>query len=159
MIYVTYNSEYRNLLRVDFKALARFIAFLGVVFVGRFLLFKYVLPIDTASHTKSMADSIPWQVLLGVFWEDAAHSMPLVLAGMMLAKSKIYSWLSKPLMVLVMLSFGSGHLYQGPVMAFLLSFYVMYSMKKGREYGFGTVMIAHILYDLSTLLSIRWMLS
>ena len=84
--------------------------------------------------------------------------MPLVLASLMFQKSKMYSWLSKPLLVLVMLSFACGHIYQGLFPALAISLYIPVAMKMGKKYGFGTVMISHMLYDMSTLLSIRWML-
>lgn len=159
MILLTYMSEYRKILEVKPKAILKFLGVLAMISIARILLVKYLMPEDVMESTRNMANLIPWQAVLGVFWEDACHSMPLVLLGLMFSKSKWYGWLSKILLLVAMLSFASGHIYQGLLPAAMISFYIPLSMKYGKEHGFGTVMICHILYDLVTILSFRWMLS
>ena len=100
---------------------------------------------------------IPWQGTLGVFWEDAVHVFPLVLLARMYGEKLWFKIIRWPLLIATMIAFGAGHLYQGPIAACALSFYIILSMQQGQKNGFGTVIIAHTLYDLITLLSIAWM--
>lgn len=158
MVYLTLKSEYKNLLRVEKKAVFNWVKILAMVCFWRFLLFKFAASDGMIQQARSMAHLIPLPAIFGVFWEDACFSMPLVLASLMFQKSKLYSWLSKPLLVLVMLAFACGHIYQGLFPALAISLYIPVAMKMGKKYGYGTVMISHMLYDMSTLLSIRWML-
>jgi hypothetical protein len=158
MIYFTWQSEYRSILKVDFKAILKFSKTLLVIAVLRFFALKFLWPQAMVDAARATAHFIPWQAVLGTFWEDACHSMPLVLAGLMWGTHKWYPWLSRLALVVVALSFGSGHIYQGIWPAMAISFYIPVAMRLGKQYGFGTVMICHILYDLSTLLSIRWIL-
>jgi len=158
MIVLTFRSEYRNILRVEWRPLLKFIRLLCVIACMRFVMLKFLAPEAMVESARNMAHLIPWQALLGTFWEDACHSMPLVLAGLMWGASRWYKVLAPVALVLVAASFGSGHIYQGVVPAFAISFYIPVAMRLGKQYGFGTVMICHILYDLSTLLSIKWIL-
>lgn len=158
MIYLTWASQYRSVLKIDPIAILKFCRALVLIAALRFIIFHYFTPDAIIQQTRGMTDLIPWQALLGVFWEDACHSMPLVLAGLMFGANKWFKRLSLPLLAIVMLSFGSGHIYQGAMSASLIAFYIPLAMKMGKKYGFGTVMICHILYDLSTFLSFKWML-
>ena len=158
MIYCTWKSQHKDLLRVEVKPLLKFMRILAIIAVCRFFMFKFFLPAASLESAKAMAHMIPLPALLGTFWEDAAHSMPLVIAGLMFGTKKWYGVLSKIALVVVSLSFGSGHIYQGLLPAIAICFYIPVAMKLGKQYGFGTVMISHILYDLSTIISIRMML-
>lgn len=158
MIYFTWNSKYKKLLRIKPICVLKFVGYMAVISVCRYLILKFVSSSESIDAARSMAHFIPWQATLGVFWEDACHAMPLVLAGLMFRESKIYSWLSKPLLVMVMLSFACGHVYQGILPALAISFYIPVTMNLAKKYGFGTVMCCHIIYDMSTLLTIRLML-
>lgn len=158
MVYLTLASQYRNILRVEPKAIWKFLKFLGIITVLRFFMFKFLTPADTIESVRNVANLIPLGAVLGVFWEDAVHTMPLVLSGLMFAKSKWHKWLYKPAVAMVMMSFASGHIYQGVIPAAAISIYILVSINMGKKYGFGTVMICHMLYDMITLLSMRWML-
>lgn len=156
MLYAVYQSSHRDLLRVNFKATAKWILFLGVLTLYRYGIFRFFEGNETLHDMTSGAASIPWQATLTVFWEDMCHIVPLVILSRWLGNDKIWKkvlvWIA---IALVMLSFGLGHIYQGYVAAFALSFYIPFTLKKGQEIGFGTVMICHTLYDLATILTIK----
>lgn len=158
MIYLTWKSEHRNILRIEPKPVLKFTKTLAIIAVLRFLAFKFAIPESVADSARATMHMIPWQALFGVFWEDACHSMPLVLAGLMWGGSRWYPWLSKIALAVVALSFGSGHIYQGVFPAVAICAYIPVAMKLGKQFGFGTVMLCHILYDMSTLLTMRWIL-
>lgn len=66
------------------------------------------------------------------------------------AEKFLPKWIFVPIVVLSSLIFGAGHLYQGYFVAALLSLYPYFvSYKYGKKYGYGTVMLCHITYDLS----------
>jgi hypothetical protein len=157
MLIATFNSNHRDLLRVDISGLLRFAKMMVMVTAFRFFIFKVIAPHDMLDNVRSMVHLIPWQATLGVFWEDAVHVLPLVILGRMFGDRKWYKYISWPLLAMVMCSFGAGHTYQGLVAAIGLSFYIPFSMKMGKKYGFGTVMLSHMMYDLITLLSLAWM--
>ena len=99
---------------------------------------------------------IPWELTLSVFWEDSCHGLPVLLLQLFLGTDKKWKWAIHALCTaIVMVSFGLGHVYQGIFAACLISFYIPYSIKIGKQYGFGTVMLCHTLYDLTTLLSLK----
>lgn len=156
MLYLVKNSKYANILRVEKKGLLRFAGWLAVVTLVRFLIFKLSGP--ASEQARELANFLPWQVTLTVFWEDMCHGVPLVLAGLMLAKKKWYKYIKYPLLGLVMFSFASGHMYQGTFAAATISLYIPFTINLAKKYGFGTVMLCHMFYDLVTILSFKWML-
>ncbi len=159
MITLVLRSSYAYLLRIEKKPIFSWIGMLSIVSVLR-LAFFWAFIKSGASTTALKAqlagvNSIPWVAALGVFWEDACHSLPLVILGAMWPSK----W-AKPFRILafliIMVAFGLGHIYQGLGAACLLAFYIPLSMKMGKKYGFGTVMICHTLYDLFTIFLIKW---
>lgn len=154
MLLAIYFSPYRELLRVDKKAVVKFSKLLVILAAFRMVVFFFfadrILP-----HVQG-ANFLPWETSLTVFWEDALHTLPLVIGALMMGMDK---WYKKVIyyvaMVIVMIAFGLGHTYQGMLAAFALSFYIPFTIEKGRQYGFGTVMICHCLYDLSTMLVLK----
>lgn len=159
MITIVLRSSYAAFLRIEKKAVFSWIGMLSGVTLLRLALFWAFLKsgAPTAGLKAQLAgvNSIPWVAALGVFWEDACHGLPLVLLGAMwpnkwAAPLRIIAFLT------IMIAFGLGHVYQGFGAAFLLAFYIPLSMKMGKKYGFGTVMICHTLYDLFTIFLIKW---
>ena len=160
MITMVLRSSYSALLRIEKKPILSWIGILVMSTALRMAVFyaflKSGLPTDAIKAKLAGVSSIPWPAALGVFWEDACHSLPLVILGSM--------WPSKwamPLriiaLMIVMTAFGLGHIYQGLGAACLLAFYIPLSMKMGKKYGFGTVIICHTLYDLFTIFLVKWM--
>lgn len=156
MIYATYHSKFRDLLRVEWKPVLKWCAFLGFVTIYRIVVFKLFAGSEYLQNLTSGAMTIPWQATLTVFWEDMCHGLPLAVFSLALGKDslwkKVLTWLA---VIVVMVSFGLGHTYQGYFAAAFLSLYVPYTFKKGQEVGFGTVMICHTLYDLVTVLTLQ----
>lgn len=152
MFYATYKSEHRDLLRIESKALAKWCAFL-ILFtafrVGHHKFMGY-----PPYPTDSGVGIIPWKTTPLVFWEDMCHALPLVLIGRFIGNVKWYSKaINRALLLFIMLAFGLGHVYEGYSAVFQLSFVVPWTMKVGQRRGFGTVMLGHILFDLSSHLS------
>lgn len=156
MVFAVYQSKYKDLLRVEPKAILKWVGCLALLTVYRIIIFKFFSGNDKLHDMTSGAMMIPWQATLTVFWEDACHGLPLAIIGLALGKDKLWKKvLNYALLIGVMVSFGLGHVYQGYIAAACLSFYIPFSLKKGHEVGFGTVMICHTLYDLATILTIK----
>lgn len=159
MIFATYFSEYRSLLRVELKLTVKWLGFLCLLTIYRIFIFKMFSGNETLQEAVSGAMTIPWQAALTVFWEDMCHGIPLAILSMRMGLDKFWkkavNWLA---ILVVMVAFGLGHVYQGYIAAALLSLYVPYTLKRGKEVGFGTVMICHSLYDLVTILTLQYFL-
>lgn len=154
VIFATYNSEYKSLLRIQKRQLAIWVAFLVFLLIFRVIKFKFFSSYETLEKNEAIFQMISWKSCLFVFWEDICHGLPLLLLRRMIGTRK---WL-KPLyyiaLLLVMISFGTGHLYQGWKAALMISFYIPFTVNKGEEVGFGTIVACHTLYDLTTWLSV-----
>lgn len=156
MLYATYKSEHKDLVRVEPKTVAKWTGFLVLLTIYRTIMFKYFPDAFAVAVAKESVSTIPWQLTLTVFWEDACHGLPLVLLRRFLG-TKWYAWPVHIItLAMVMFAFGLGHTYQGIGAATLLSLYIPASMDIGKRRGFGTVMINHTLYDLSTVLFMKW---
>lgn len=156
MIFAVYHSRHRDLLRVQWKPILKWVGFIALLTLYRIAIFKIFSHNDKLHEMTSGAAMIPWQATFTVFWEDACHGLPLAILSRVLGNDKIWkkalTWLA---VLVVMCSFGLGHVYQGYLAAALLSFYVPFTFKRGQEIGFGTVMICHTIYDLATILTIK----
>lgn len=77
-------------------------------------------------------------------WEDVFFGIPLYF----IAKHVKNKWMKFFLIVVITLAFASGHGYQGWTGMIFASLYPWYVSKHyGEKYGFGTVMMCHIIYD------------
>jgi hypothetical protein len=151
-------AGYKDVIRIEKPALKDFCKFLGVITLYRialFALFRHTAYVQGAASNISI---IPWPLTLTVFWEDACHGLPLFLIKKLINGRKWLMPLYYVLMATVMLEFGLGHVYQGVVAACMLSLYIPYSIKLGEKYGFGTVMVGHTLFDLTTILTVKLLL-
>lgn len=158
VIWATVKAGYGNLVRVERPAIMNFVRFLCVVTLYRIALFKLFPHAHMIEEAGKNLSLIPWPLTLTVFWEDACHGLPLLLLRQFLGTKK-WTWpIHGFLTLMVMLEFGLGHVYQGLLPAALLSLYVPYSIRLGKKYGFGTVMLGHTLWDLSTIISIKFIL-
>lgn len=156
MLCVTYFSKYRYLIRIDWNSVAKWGIALFVVTLMRFIVLYLFRDTIKLSEIASGATTIPWQASLTVFWEDACHTLPLAILSIILGQDKLWKRiLIRIAIVAVMISFGLGHVYQGYTAAILLSFYIPFTLKKGMQLGFGTMMIAHTMYDLVTMLTLH----
>lgn len=156
MLFAVYHSEYKDLLRVQWKPIMKWLLFIVALTAYRIAVFKFFSGNETLHNQTQGAMMIPWQATLTVFWEDACHGLPLAILSRYLGTDKWWKKLvTLVAIIFTMFAFGLGHVYQGTVAAFFLSFYIPYTFKKGQEIGFGTVMICHTLYDLATILTIK----
>lgn len=157
MMYLVYNSSHKDLLKVSKEGLIRFAKFLGVVTAVRIFYIAMIAPDQTLEAIRNATNMMPWQTMLGVYWEDMCNAVPLVILGSMIAGKK---WL-KPfyyvLLAAMSLTFGAMHSYEGPQAIVVMSMYIPFTMRLGKKHGFGTVMLCHIAYDLCTYFTFRMM--
>lgn len=74
------------------------------------------------------------------------------------AKKFLPHWAFVIVAVLTSAVFGLGHLYQGWLAAVLLSAYPYFiSYHYGKKHGYGTVMVAHVIFDIVILSNIHIM--
>lgn len=154
MFWAVWKSDYKDLLRFEWKSFAKWFAFLCAVTVYRFFMIRMAVHAGIDLHLGPVK-SLPVGAVFFTFWEDLCHGLPLVLLRRMIGTSK-WTWPIHALAMLgIMIAFGSGHQYQGNVAAILLSFYIPFSVQFAQKRGFGTLMLGHILYDFSTIMTIR----
>lgn len=148
----------KKVIRIEKPALLNWLRMLGILTIYRIFLFKMFPHFGPFQQSAQNISIIPWPLTLTVFWEDACHGLPMLLLKNLIGNRK---WL-KPfywaIMGIVMLEFGLGHVYQGIAQAAMLSLYIPYSVKLGEKFGFGTVMVGHTLFDLTTILTIKFLL-
>lgn len=175
MIYLTIKSGHRELLRFEKRPIFKFSLFMLLLTAYRLIFFYYLGDTPMIKDQVQAVLHIPWWGVLGVFWEDMSFAVPLVMLKKLLSSNAEKLSLVQPegfvpepksnwrpklvyalAMGLMMASFGSGHVYQGLLPACLLSLYIPFSVSRGQMYGFGTVILCHILYDLVTVLTLQW---
>lgn len=132
-----------HIIRIDWLVVAKFLAWMVLITAIRFAIMsvKY----------QPMTVQVSFTMLPLVFWEDAFFAIPIYWAKDYL---KLKKWLWIPLVVVLSVIFGLGHIQYSLPWAFITLFLPYFvSYKYGRIHGFGTVMICHIYYDFITLLS------
>lgn len=158
MFLVTKASKYKDLVRAEKKAIFGFLKFLAFLTVYRVVLFKLFPNFEMFRNATKSISVIPTALTLTVGWEDCVHGLPLLLLRKFIGTKK-WTWpIHGILTAAVMVEFGMGHVYQGLFSAILLSFYIPYSVRLGNKYGFGTVIIGHVLFDLTTIITMKAML-
>lgn len=158
VIWATIQSGNKDVVRIDWKAISKWIVVLACLALYRFCVFKLFPNAPALKSAAKIVTQIPLAITLMTPWEDAMHCLPLILLQRLIG-TKWYTWPIHGLAILIlMISFGAGHLYQGIFSAVLLSLYVPYSVRLGKRLGVGTVMVGHVLYDFTTLLTLRMLL-
>jgi len=136
--------------RVEWVSIAKFIGFISLVTCFRIAMFSFLMENGGSETLNQHIDNnfikIPvWRLIL-VFWEDAFFVLPLVFC-----RKYIHPKLWILLFIFSSFSFGLGHIYQGISAVFVTALYpYLVSYRYGMKYGFGTIMICHILYDFIT---------
>ena len=147
----------KNVLRIERKPVLVWGACMVLLVGWRIFLDKVIGYHGSQMAVQGML-TIPWTASFTVFWEDACHGLPLLLLQDLIGKKKRWAKvLYGVVLTTIMVAFGLGHLYQGIFPALLLCMYIPYSVDVGRRYGFGTIIICHMLYDLSTLLFVHYL--
>lgn len=156
MIMVAFRSDNQDLLRIDRPSVKKWVKFLCGLTLFRAAMFYFTWKYQSGGF--EAVSWIPWQTTLMVWWEDAAHTLPLLLLARLIGTEKKTWPIHALAFATIMVAFGAGHIYQGLVPAIALSFYIPYTLKLSKTKGLGTIMICHVLYDLSTILLIQSML-
>ena len=134
-------------MRVELQAISKFLAFMSLVVCFRLAMMSYFRDIPDGSTP------FAFHSLIMVWWEDALFAIPIYHLSRNLESKRA---LKVSLIVLISLMFGLGHAYQGTFSIFVTALYPYYlSTKNAEKYGFGTVMLCHILYDMITIGTIR----
>lgn len=129
----------RETIRIEWPAVASFLAFMTLITFLRLSIFEY-------SHVPPAIANIPKFLFSLVWWEDGYFVLPIY----------IVLRYFKPLpaffvVAAISLQFGFGHMYQGWIAVALTSLYPYFiAHNYGIKYGFGTVMVCHVLYDYIT---------
>lgn len=157
MLFLTIKAGYKQLLRIDFIALLKWVGFMIVLNIFRAALLKVTYQ-ESLGHMNKFLMDLPPLFAFTTFWEDACFVLPILLLGVIL-KDK---WYKKPMIAVgsltLMISFSLGHVYEGGIAACALSLYIPMAFSRAKKYGLGTVILAHSIYDFTTLLSIQWLL-
>jgi hypothetical protein len=148
ILFFTYRSKYQYLLRVEPKAVKFLTCFVFVLGIVRYFCYQKfhqmtIIPVDLKA-----AQAIPWWVALGVYSEDAIYVLPFVIFKDVVHGKKYMRLFYYALMFLMCLSFGAGHLYQSVATGIFMMFYIPIMMDLVRQFGVGTTMICHTIFDL-----------
>ncbi len=154
MFWATWKSDYKDLLRFDAKAFAKFSLYMLIISLIRYHMIKWIVSMGGGANFQAVK-GLPIGAIFFVPWENMAHSLPLVLLRRMIGTSKWVWPIHALAMAMIMISFGSGHLYQGVTAAMFISLAVPFDVHWGQKVGFGTTMCCHVLYDLATIMTIR----
>lgn len=147
----------KRLLRFDWTQVRKWFCFLVTITFWRLVLYNIFAFGSIFGNSLKNASFIPWVAAFTVFWEDAVFGLPMLILKKKLSNKKWSKYLYWLFLGVAMCVFGSGHVYQGIIPAIILSLYVPLTVKLGAKHGFGTIMICHIMYDLFTMLFIKYM--
>lgn len=153
MIAIRFTKD-RDIIRISWDKLAQFTAFLVILAMFRLLQYQFLLDMGIMKVLPTlppMIDMQKWTLGL-VFWEDMFFGVPLFYIWKYMNRT----WLKVLLTVMISLVFGYGHAYQGMsgvVWASFLPYFVSYGF--GKKYGYGTCMLGHVMYDVSTVYLIK----
>ena len=145
----------REVLRIDFKAIQTFVTLMILLTFFRFAaasFFNDLFNIHVSDINQGFSRIPFWRLAL-VFWEDAFFAIPIYYMKDKWQWSR-YLWM--PIVAALSITFGIGHMYQFEIAYFatLLIPYLLW-YRYGKKFGFGTVMICHILFDMFTLLAFK----
>lgn len=156
--YIPYTKK--ELVRINWAVLAKFNAFMVFISFIRLALMDFKNQMAEGFIPPMPIQIDFWQLAL-VYWEDAFYAIPLYFLAKKLNGQKMWIWWTVGLAMSAW--FASGHVYLGsPLWTAITFFYPIFiSYRYGLMYGFGTVMIAHIMYDFYTLITAKlgpWLL-
>jgi hypothetical protein len=154
MGWAVWKSDYKDLLRFEWKPFSKFFLFMCLLTVYRYWMIKAIIASGMGANLQAVT-KVPVGGVFFVGWEDLCHSAPLVILQRMIGTKK-WTWPIHALCTaMVMLSFMTGHLYQGFGAAMFISLYILFGISFGKKRGFGTLIAGHMLYDFLTIMTIR----
>jgi hypothetical protein len=134
-----------RILRIHASIVLKGFCFILISCILKIILFSYVKYIPPGMLEFIGMVNLP--DLFIVFLEDALHTLPLLLLDRIGTKwSKYLKFLFFPMSVVV---FSIGHAYQGIQGAIISLIYVPMTYKFAKDYGLGTVMSLHIIWDVT----------
>jgi hypothetical protein len=144
----------RSVVRINWSALSKFLVFMVMVTFVRFGIMDAQVKLGGTVLPPIPRQIDLWSLLL-VYWEDCIYAIPLYyLAKWLKGRWKILWWAAA---LFSSYHFAIGHVYLGsPLWTAITFFYpVFISYRYGIRYGFGTVMLAHIMYDMFTVITVK----
>lgn len=152
VIIACFFSEHKDLLAFKPKSFFKFVKMMAIITLVR-VIEMHFFPITKESAAPIL--QLPLVLTGTVFWEDAVHILPLLVMKIFLGDKLHSKVLMFFLILLVQFAFMTGHIYQGMSSAILISFYIPVVYNLAKKHGLGTVMLCHMLYDFTTLLTVR----
>lgn len=147
--------HFPGICRIEKNKVKEFLFFLIKITIFRLVVHMIFGFSGAANSPSSPMNKIQILTILGVYWEDAFFTLPILI----LERLKVNKAILMILLCLNSISFALGHLSYGALWATITLFYVPFiSYKYGKTNGLGTVMVCHILYDLVTLITLRHLL-
>lgn len=147
------NKAEKDLFKVSWPQMAQWSAFLLALAIFRIMQMDYMIEHGLMAFPRTPPAFASGLYHLGlVFWEDFFFAIPIYF----IMKKCERRWLRILSISLISLLFGLGHGYQGLHAIVLMTFmpyFVTYHY--GKKYGFGTTMLAHVMYDCTTLFTIK----
>jgi len=137
----------RSLLRFDCNLLWKATLAILVLIPLKIMAFNHFFP-DLVANLAFMT-YVPLWVFFMVFWEDLVFTMPIL----HMKKRGVRKRFLYPVMALSFGVFTVSHLYQGLMGLSSIIYIYWFSYKGGQEFGLGTVMVLHVLFDVVTILS------
>ena len=141
-------------IEIKWDAVSRFLAFMSLITFFRISIASFTQGIEHTLPNSNTYGLEPWKFAL-VFWEDAFFVLPMVILSRFEFTNRWYIWM--PAMVGMSYWFGTGHAYQGNIAVWITAIYPYFiSYRYGVKFGFGTVMVCHIMYDFITFYTARF---
>lgn len=138
----------KHTVRIDWQALGGFIAFMSVATFIRIAMYDYMHMADPSFIPRMHGELLYMPKILFslVWWEDGFYVLPMFLAFKYLPKKYAIT-----VAIALSVHFGMGHLYQGIEGVLVTACYPYWvGYRYGTKFGFGTVMVGHVLYDFIT---------
>ena len=142
---LAYTSQFhKNLLKIDLKGLKKFLLALSGITLMRIAMLN-LFPAEFQNVAANLINISWWQCILAGY-EEVMFTLPAVLV-IAYTDNKYLKYLLTGLIAGV---FALGHAYQG-MYGVIVTFYYMFAIapKYLKKYGLYTMIVAHILFDLS----------
>lgn len=157
MICAVVVSGNRDLLRVQWKSVLNWALFMVPVTVWKMIGLHQLVATPEGLQILEAATRNPWQIALLVFWEDMVFAVPITILDRYIKNL----WIKIPTVFIatlfMALIFGVGHWYEGGFSsACILAAYIPLSVYRGSKFGFGTMILCHMLFDLCTYFCVFW---
>ena len=143
-VFIGYACKFdKQIMRIQWKSLAKWLVFLIIFGSVRYMSVRMLD--NPAEIDFSAISGIPWWSMVLAGFEEAMFTLPVYYI-MIHSKNRLIKY---GLMAAISLTFAYGHIYQGAgamVPTFIYMFIIAPRCMK--RLGFGTMVLAHIMYDL-----------